>query len=251
MTWNVHGSSRPSARGLARVIAEQQPDVVALQEVRWHQAALLSRSLGMRRVWVLKHFPYSPLVPWAAEGMAILTPHQLVRPGARTVSRGATVLTYRRRLAQWATIVRGHPADGEEVLLFNVHLSPGELAEQRRSEASNVDAAARRLTGALPLVIAGDLNDADDPSIIATLPGVEAEAPAFTNPADRPSQTLDHVLVPTGAAVQRTHVPAGGRAWARLSDHLPVTVTFSLEQDRDGRRSNTRPEVDGGSPPGE
>jgi endonuclease/exonuclease/phosphatase family metal-dependent hydrolase len=229
VTWNVHGSSRPSVRDLARHIAEQRPDVVALQEVRWHQAALLSWHLRMRRRWALKHFPYSPLVPWTAEGMAILTPHRLRRPGVRIISRGATVLTYRRRLAQWATIVRGHPSHGDRLMLFNTHLSPEDLADERRAEASTLAAWAARVRGPLPLVIAGDLNDADDPSIIDSLPAVEAEAPAFTNPADEPSQTLDHVLVPPGSRVQHTDVPAGGPQWARLSDHLPVTVRFTLD----------------------
>jgi endonuclease/exonuclease/phosphatase family metal-dependent hydrolase len=232
LTWNVHGSSRPATRRLAEVIAAQRPDVVALQEVRWHQAALLSRHLHMRRTWVLKHFPYTPLVPWAAEGMAILTPHQLLRPGARIISRGATVLTYRRRLAQWATIVRGHPSNRDEVLLFNAHLSPGDLADQRRSEAANLDAVARRVGGPLPLVIAGDLNDANDPRVVAALPAVEAEPPPFTNPADRPYQLLDHVLVPPEASNVTTSVPTGGQEWARLSDHLPVTVRFTLALDR-------------------
>ncbi len=228
VTWNVHGSSGPPTRRLADVLEQLAPDVVAIQEVRWHQAFLLARRLRMRRRWALKHFPYTPLLFWLAEGAAVITPHQITRPGARIVSHGSTVWTYRRRIAQWATIVRGHPADRDELAVFNVHLSPGDLADERRAEAGTVTELATRHGDGVPLVVAGDFNDADDPTVIAALPGVELERPPFTNPSEAPNQRLDHVLVPVDAVHLETMVPDGGEDWVRLSDHLPVTVRFRL-----------------------
>jgi endonuclease/exonuclease/phosphatase family metal-dependent hydrolase len=227
VTWNVHGSAGPDVRALAAVLAAQAPDVIALQEIRWHQAFLVSRRLRMRRSWALKHFPLTPLLPWLAEGMAILTPHQLAEPRVRIISRGASVWTFRRRITQWATVVRGRPADHDELVVFNAHLSPGDLAAERRDEARRLAELCRRVASTAPLVIAGDLNDADDPTIVATLPAIEADAPPPTNPADGPYQTIDHVLVPPDATGVSTSVPAGGSRWARFSDHLPVTVRFS------------------------
>ena len=226
VTWNVHGSAGPDVRALAAVLANQAPDVIALQEIRWHQALLVSRRLHMRRTWALKHFPLTPLLPWLAEGMAILSPHQLADPRARIISRGASAWTFRRRIAQWATIVRGRPADHDELVVCNAHLSPGDLAAERRDEARRLAELCVRAAGSLPLVVAGDLNDAGDPAIIAALPAIEADVPPPTNPAGSPHQTIDHVLVPPDAVEVSTSVPAGGRRWARFSDHLPVTVRF-------------------------
>jgi endonuclease/exonuclease/phosphatase family metal-dependent hydrolase len=77
-------------------------------------------------------------------------------------------------------------------------------------------------------VVAGDFNDADDPTIIETLPGVEHVVPSSTNPSEHPTQVLDHVLVADDATDVSVDVPAGGAEWAAISDHLPVTVRFSL-----------------------
>lgn len=236
VTWNVHGSAGPDGRALAAVLRARSADVIVLQEVRWHQALLLSWRLRMRRAWALKHFPLTPLLPWLAEGAAILTPHRLAAPGARILSRGASAWTYRRRIAQWATIIRRHGTDEqrreERTVVFNAHLSPGDRTDERRSEAARLAVLCERERGQLPLVIAGDFNDAGDPSIIAALPAVEAEAPAPTNPADEPYQTIDHVLVPPDAVGVSTSVPAGGTRWAHFSDHLPVTVRFALPPTR-------------------
>jgi endonuclease/exonuclease/phosphatase family metal-dependent hydrolase len=112
--------------------------------------------------------------------------------------------------------------------VFNVHLSPHDDAPARRVEAGRVAELAGAHDGGRPLVVAGDFNDADDHSIIDALPGVEHVHPGSTNPADAPSQTLDHVLLPADAFDVHVDVPDGGARWAALSDHLPVTVRFCL-----------------------
>jgi endonuclease/exonuclease/phosphatase family metal-dependent hydrolase len=76
--------------------------------------------------------------------------------------------------------------------------------------------------------VAGDFNDAGDPGVIATLPGIEHEAPAPTSQAEAPHQVLDHVVLPVAATEVSVTVPGGGPHWAAVSDHLPVTVRFRL-----------------------
>jgi endonuclease/exonuclease/phosphatase family metal-dependent hydrolase len=225
MTWNVHGSERPRVGDLAPRISERSPDVVALQEVRWWQARRLACALGMKVNWQLKHYPFGRLGFPFAEGAAILSPHGLGTTGVRVISEDQSTTTFRRRIVQWAVV--GRP-DGSAIRLFNVHLSPGEFRDDRRSESVRVTSLATGFDPVPPVVVAGDLNDHDEPEIIDLLPGIEHLRPSPTNPADHPHQVLDHVLLPASAEAASTSVPAGSAEWAELSDHLPVTVRFQL-----------------------
>jgi endonuclease/exonuclease/phosphatase family metal-dependent hydrolase len=113
-------------------------------------------------------------------------------------------------------------------MIYNLHLSPHDDAEARRSEAARVFEIVAAIGDDPPAIIAGDLNDADDPTIIEALPDVEHIATGPTNPADVPTKVLDHVLLPEGATGVAADVPTGGADWAAISDHLPVTVRFNL-----------------------
>jgi endonuclease/exonuclease/phosphatase family metal-dependent hydrolase len=226
LTWNVHGSEKPDVAALATAIASERPDVVVLQEIRKRQAEALARSLRMRYTWALKHAPYTMAMWWRAEGMAIMTPHLLDAAGHTEVSEHQPVRSWRRRIAQWALVGR---ADRSLAMVVNLHLSPHpELADERRAEAARVRDLVGRIADDLPAVVAGDFNDADDPSVIAGLPGLEHLRPAPSNPADAPFQVLDHVLLPIDATDVAVTVPGGGPEWAQVSDHLPVTVRFRL-----------------------
>jgi len=225
LTWNVHGVDEPDLDGLAAAIRVESPDVVVLQEIRQAQARGLARELAMRYSWAFKHNPYTRLMASRAEGMAIMTPHTLDAAGHTEISDGRSRRSWRRRIAQWALIGR---SDGGIVRIYNLHLSPHEDAASRRAEAVRVVDLVAEHGDDPPAVVAGDLNDADDPHIVFALPGIEHVVPTNTNPAQAPSQLLDHVLLPPEAAGVSVTVPAGGDEWASLSDHLPVTVRFTI-----------------------
>lgn len=226
LSWNVHGSARPDVVALAAVIRSELPDVVALQEVRKAQVAELAVALGMRYSWALKHYPYTRLLWWCAEGMAVLSPHALDAAGHTELSVDQSMSNWRRRLAQWALVGR---ADRSMLMIYNVHLSPDvDQRNLRHDEARRLSEIVANIGDDPPAVVAGDFNDADDPDIVTLLPGCEPVVPANTNPADAPTQVLDHVLVPSAATDVTVSVPEGGDDWAALSDHLPVTVRFRL-----------------------
>jgi endonuclease/exonuclease/phosphatase family metal-dependent hydrolase len=225
LTWNVHGSARPDVEAIASAIRAESPDVVTLQEVRKRQAADLAASLQMRFSWSLKHSPYTKLMWWRAEGLAIMTPHLLDAVGHTEVSDDQPTRSWRRRIAQWGLVGR---ADRSMLMIYNLHLSPHDDAESRRDEAARVSALVADIGDDPPAVVAGDFNDADDPSIIQLLPGIEHVVPPASNPAQAPSQRLDHVLLPGDAQDVSVSVPGGGADWAAISDHLPVTVRFTL-----------------------
>lgn len=225
-TWNLRGSGRPDLDDIAAVLRAAEPDVVAVQEIRRGQAADLADRLGMRFTWAFKHWPWTPLLPRLAEGTAIMTPHALDAAGHTEVSDGASRWTYRRRIVQWALV--GRP-DGSAYRIYNVHLSPHDRRTERLAEAVRVAEIVAEHGDAPPAVIAGDFNDGNDASVIYALPGVEHVVPPPTNPSEQPHQVLDHVLLPADATSVATSVPAGGQQWAARSDHLPVTVHFSLD----------------------
>jgi endonuclease/exonuclease/phosphatase family metal-dependent hydrolase len=231
VSWNLQGRERPRVLLPSAALGAFDADVVALQEVRWWQAWRIARRLGMRIDWRLKHFPFTRFVFPFAEGAAILTPHELRRRGSTEISPGRPLTTYRRRIAQWATVQR---ADGETLQVFNAHLSPGSLADDRRAEARRLAELVRRRSSGHHQLIAGDLNDADEPEVIEILPLTEHARPAPTNPTIDPSQVLDHVLLPPGAVHERTAVPQTAGIWVQMSDHLPVIVTFRLPGDDAG-----------------
>ena len=221
----MHGSEEPDVASLAAAIGVEAPDIVVLQEIREHQADELARALSMRYSWALRHSPYTRLRRSRSEGMAIMTPHALGAPGHTEISENQPIRSWRRRIAQWALV--GRP-DRSMVMIYNLHLSPHHDAEARWHEAHRV----RELVASIgddPFpVVAGDFNDADEPMIVAELPGIEHLVPPPTNPAESPHQRLDHVLLPVDAADVAITVPAGGPDWAAMSDHLPVTVRFTI-----------------------
>ena len=226
MTWNIQGTKRTDLDRVAEIIAAARPDVVALQEVRRPQAHALADVLDMRHVWDEKHHLLRPLFPGRAEGAAILTPHTLSDPGHERISDATSMRTYRRRIVQWAVVQR---ADSSAYRVFNTHLSPHDMADERLAEATRITALAAALGDSPPSVVAGDLNDAGAPEIIAALPGIEVLTPPPTNPSKHPTERIDHVLVPPDASDVSVSVPAGGPDWAALSDHLPMTVRFALD----------------------
>ncbi len=225
LTWNVHGSAKPDVAAVAAAIESESPDVVVVQEIRKRQAAALARLLEMRYSWSLKHEPYTKLMWWRSEGMAILTPHLLDAVGHTEVSDGQPMRSWRRRIAQWGLVGR---SDRSLLMIYNLHLSPHDDAGSRRSEAVRVSELVASIGDDPPAVVAGDFNDAGDASIIELLPGIEHTAAPMSSPSETPTQSLDHVLLPAHARDVTVSAPPGGAAWAAISDHLPVTVRFSL-----------------------
>src|SRR3954447_1285757 len=152
LTWNILGSHRPNLDVLAEVIVGYSPDVIALQEIRRRQAKVLARHLDWRFVWTRKHYPFSPLVWWRAEGLAIATPHQIGEPVSISISPGVSTWTFHHRVAMALTVTRG----GDALRLANTHLASHD-ADERIAQAARVASivGARR-----PAVVAGDFHPA-------------------------------------------------------------------------------------------
>lgn len=226
LTWNVLGAHQPDLAEIAAAISEQEPDVVSLQEVQRRQVRKLAHRLGWHYAWARKHYPYSPLVWWRAEGIGIVSPWAVSARMRTTISPGVSTWIYKHRVLLAATITR---RDGS-IRVFNTHLAshdPDERIAQAKRVADRVRADTAQLC-----IVTGDLNTTDDTEVevLREFRAVGLSDPGGTvsNPSITPFQRLDYVLVPTGTRVTRTHTPEGGERWDRISDHLPVLVEFTL-----------------------
>ncbi len=236
MSWNVHGSAGPNAVDVAARIRAGNVDVVGLQEIRRGQANAVATALGWHHVWARKHFPYGPIW-WLAEGMAIMSPHEISGHQHFVLNRGASVWSHRRRVMQrvWLTL-----PDGGRLRVYNAHLASDSAAAERAAQATVVagriaeDRLAVSAGGRFDCILTGDLNARDEPATLAPLLGAGlhdtwpvTSGPGYTSNTKNPHQRIDYVLATETFATTDADVPTTDAAWQALSDHLPVTVTLS------------------------
>jgi endonuclease/exonuclease/phosphatase family metal-dependent hydrolase len=224
LTWNLRGSHHPNLEVVAEVIEGYSPDAVSLQEVQRRQARRLAKRLGWQHRWVRKHHPYSPLVWWRTEGIAVLSPWPLSHVVRTTISHGASTWTYRHRVLLATTVTRPDAA----IRVYDTHLSSSG-SDERIVQARRVAEHVAQDAAPVP-VVAGDLNThpADLVEIVREFraSGLCDVGGDSTNPAIVPLQRLDMVLLPAHAVVVDQHTPDVGEQWSDISDHLPVHVEF-------------------------
>ena len=222
LTWNILGARNPNLDVVSKVVSGYLPDVVVLQEVRRHQAHGLAGRLGWKVVWTRKHYPFSPLVWWRAEGLAILTPHSVDELVSISISPGVSTWTFKHRVAMAVTVSR----TGETLRVANTHLASHD-ADERIAQARRV---LPLVGGRRPAVVAGDFNAVDELEVIREFGAAELVDPGgdYSNPSIAPNQRLDYILIPDSATVTAQLTPEGGESWNQLSDHLPVFVEFSV-----------------------
>ena len=225
MTWNILGAQHPDVREIAAVIREQQPDVASLQEVQRAQLRRLAKQLGWHYAWARKHYPYSPLLWWRAEGIGILSPWTVSARMRTTISPGVSTWVYKHRVLLAGTVTR---RDG--ALRVFKHLASHD-ADERLAQAKRVADRVRADTSPCK-ILTGDLNTTGDSEIEVLREfravGLFDAGGTVSNPSIAPSQRIDYVLLPAGATTLLSQTPDGGELWARLSDRLPVLVEFHL-----------------------
>ncbi len=240
MTYNVHRcvgvDRRLDVDRIAAVIAEYEPDVVALQELDVGRA----RTQGVdqaheiaRQLEMTFHFNAAMKVEEELYGDAILTsrPERLVRKGPLPTIAGVPGLEPRGAL--WLAI----DFDGVEVNVINTHL--GLVPREQRLQA-------KALTGKDwlgdprcidPVILVGDLNATSITrpyqSFLKRLEdgqrtaGLGRTVPTF--PSSFPVLRIDHVFV--SPSVRVTGVQAPMFPLARVaSDHLPLVIDFEIQR---------------------
>jgi endonuclease/exonuclease/phosphatase family metal-dependent hydrolase len=229
MSWNIKGSASPRLDAITDLIRAHDPDVVALQEVRKHQAGRIAGLLGWPRpVWTFKHNAWWPLW-WMAEGMAVLAATPVAPFDPVLLTPGVSRRSHRRRLLVPVELM----LDGRAVLLFDAHLSSG--PELRTERVGQVTRLLGLLPEGVPAIVAGDLNDDPETPVITTLTyagfvdawvAAGGERPGATIPANEPRRRIDFVLA-RGFEVVDAYVPDDlGPAMSGLSDHRPVVASL-------------------------
>ena len=236
-TYNIHKGVRgvgPRKRleihNLGLAIQQFDADIVCLQEVRRVHARHAA------------HFPNWPQQPqadflapegyWPVYRTNAFTRHG--EHGNALLSRWP-VASHRHedmsdhRFEQRGLLHGEVHVDGVEIHVIVVHL--GLIRAGRLRQLAQLrDYIARDVPPGAPLIVAGDFND-HGTLVSAELAALGLRGPQGlrldTFPARLPLVQLDHVLA-RGLAVVGAQVPRG-RAWWRMSDHLPLIVDFRIE----------------------
>ncbi|MEH3115157.1 endonuclease/exonuclease/phosphatase family protein [Pedobacter terrae] len=236
MSYNIHHCNPPSKEkegvidvdAIAQVIAQQKPDLVALQEVdvntkrsgSINQAVLLASKLKM-------NFYFGKAIDHDGGdyGVAILSRFPLSVQQTFRLPKDNDVKAEQRVLA----IANVEIAKGVFVRFASTHF------DAQRSEANRILQAKEinRLTAkeTLPLILAGDLN---------AYPGLETISIfdsnftrtcsdcGFTIPVINPRKTIDHIGFKTGSPFKVVSHQVIAERYA--SDHLPVVAVLQLEK---------------------
>jgi len=239
LTYNVHScvglDGRLSPSRIARVIAQCDPDIVALQELdvrrsRTHgddQAHAIARELQME-------FHFHPALSLEEEqyGDAVLSryPMRLIRAAA--LPGQASRSDREPRGALWVAV----DVDGSEVQLVNTHLGLSSAERLAQVEAL----LGPEWTGGPdfqgPAVLCGDFNAMPRSPAYRRVCESFRDAQLCVN-GHRPKRTwfshyplsrIDHVFVGRHVNVLGVDVPRSALAGV-ASDHLPLVVDLSLE----------------------
>lgn len=237
MTYNVHScvgmDGRIYPERVARVIAQYQPDVVALQEIdvekvrtgQIHQAEVIARALEMEF-----HFHPSLMFEREKYGDAVLSRHpmKLIKaeqlPGmdeAWLEPRGAVMVEIE--------------AYGRTFRLINTHLSLSRKERVLQAQALVGEAWVRYPGMESPVIVCGDFNAMPRSAVCRLLSRHLNDAQECGN-GHRPQNTfftrfpvgrIDHVFVDKRLKVEKVLVPST-HLTRETSDHLPLIVDIRI-----------------------
>ena len=236
LCYNIHHANPPSKPGLiditaiANVIKQQQPDVVALQEVDVHtsrsgsdvhQAEELGRLTGMT-AYFAKAIDYGG----GEYGVAILS--KLPMENMKNIplpTEDATNGEHRTL----ATAVLTLPGD-RKIVFANTHLDAQSNDTNRQLQMKKILEVLKQET--LPVILAGDLNAVPSSDVIRQLDSYFTQSCMgggcpFTVPVVKPNKTIDYIAyAPAGKFTVVSHAVVPEEY---ASDHRPVKASFRLK----------------------
>lgn len=232
LSYNIHHASPPSKPGaidldaVARVINENKPDLVALQEVDsftgrsgpFNQAEELGKKTGMAA-----HFFKAIDYDGGEYGLAILSRLPVIEtdryPLPRMDGNGGEP-----RILATATIALSAK---EKILFACTHLDAMKDSINRMLQIKAIEGLLNH--SPLPVVIAGDFNASVNTSVIAVLDSNfsrTCDPCEFTSPADQPRRTIDFIAyAPSKRFKVKQHQVIEERY---ASDHLPVMAELEV-----------------------
>lgn len=238
MTYNVHSckgtDKKISPYRIAEVIAQYEPDIVALQEVDvgrartgWvDQAQVIANHLNM-------DFHFHPTIQIEEEryGNAILSCHSMHLAGAGPLPTFPSFRTLERRGALRSTI----RIDNREIQIINTHLGLDRRERLAQAEALLGSDWLAHPTCQPPFVICGDFNARPGSAVYRRFREMLLDAqhcltgsrPFNTWPTVYPLIRIDHAFISSEIKVRNIQAPRT-RLTRLASDHLPLIVEISI-----------------------
>lgn len=235
-TYNIHKGvqglgprRRLEIHNLGLAVEQFDADIVCLQEVR---------RINRREAHYFKHWPDLPQADYLApEGYeAVYRTNAYTRDGEHgnaVLSRWPVVGHQHEDMSDHRFEQRGLLHTEIQLAARVVHVVVVHLGLIRASRIRQVaqlrQFVAREIPAHEPLIVAGDFNDWGERvhrelAAMGLHTGEPGQYPTF--PARLPLVQLDYVYA-RGLRPLRSLVPRG-RAWWRMSDHLPLIVEFAL-----------------------
>lgn len=246
MTYNVHGGigsdQKLDLSRIADVIANQQPDVVALQELdvgrtrsgKQHQAQIIAEKLGMNFLF----HPAFLLQDDEQYGDAILSakPMQLQRVGVLPTLISTKFREPRGAL--WVEITLDSSKDecAAKLQIINTHL--GLARRERHLQALELigEQWVSHRDCKTPVILCGDFNSLPHGRVYRLLTQKFKDAqralpkhrPRATFPSRYPLLMLDYLFLSEQIEVKRITV-ANDSLSKKASDHLPLTADLTIQ----------------------
>lgn len=240
VSYNIHKGMSPLGRhatfsSMAKKLSELKADIWCLQEVQGKnercppmqhkERNAQDKQLG---AYLSAHYHYgkNAIYPNKHHGNAILSRFALDWQGNHNIStnrfeqRG--ILHCRTQPSHWQTPI--------EILCVHLNLLHRDRIKQYQAISDYIN---RHIDQKAPLILAGDFNDWQKQStaLLSQLDMIEVfEARYGTTPATFPAKfpliSLDRIYIKNLNASQAT--VHHDKAWATLSDHLPISATLHL-----------------------
>lgn len=238
MTYNVHScvglDGKLSPRRIARVIAQHDPDVVALQELDAGRARTQGHDqarLIAERLWMEHHFHPALRLQEEQYGDAIMSrwPMKLVRVGS--LPRPPQAAHLEPRGALWVTL----DLHGHAVHVLNTHLGLKRQERFGQIRALLGDDWLGRIDSTEPVVVCGDFNCFPGSAVYNALAArfrdvqtsMNGHRPLNTWFGRYPVSRIDHVFVSDHFGITRVEV--GDSDLARVSsDHRPLLAELEV-----------------------
>ncbi len=232
LTYNIHHANPPGKPGvidleaIAGIIREQNPDLVALQEVDVRtersggvdQASELAKQTGLR-VFFAKAINYSG----GEYGIAILSKYPLKNGAIYPLPNGIS-----KRVEPRVMALAEIELPGRKTIYFGVtHLdvTSEENRVEQVKEINKIMAGCKE-----PVILAGDMNTTPESATIDLFKQqffLTCESCQYTIPADAPARTIDYILIRKGSPLKPVYTQVITEHYA--SDHLPVFAVLKWE----------------------
>lgn len=234
LTYNIHHANPPSREGfidldaIARVINQQRPHLVALQEVdvhtgrsgpTLHEANELAARTGMQ-AYFAKAIPHDG----GEYGVALLSRYPISEGRTVPLPTEAATKGEPRVLGIITVTLPG----GRRIMMASTHL---DVLKNDINRLQQIREISRILGNApLPVILAGDLNAATGSAVIQVLDSTftrTCDVCAPTIPVHTPNRTIDFITFRPATAFKVLRHEVITERYA--SDHLPVAAELLLK----------------------